>query len=280
MTQSPKDDAPPADSPRLVLACDAGNTRVKVGLFVVSETSAPELPPCLHDAVFAANGELPWREVERWTDGRPGPTLCCLTGSNPDAVGRIQREWDERWPERELLPFRDVARELPVRVDEPQRVGVDRLLNAVAANAIREPGGPAVIVDSGTATTVDCVDREGAFCGGAILPGFELAARSLHEYTATLPLMTVDELRETTRHPVGRNTSAAIRSGLFWGQVGAVRELVTRLRTFLGSDSPAVLLTGGGAALLAAEFPEAKWESHLSLQGLALTAVRRAGRST
>ena len=87
-------------------------------------------------------------------------------------------------------------------------------------------GRPAIIVDSGTATTVDAVDADGVFLGGAILPGFGLLARSLQRYTALLPLITLEELGTGPPPAVGRDTTAAIKSGLFFGQLGAVRELV------------------------------------------------------
>jgi type III pantothenate kinase len=151
------------------------------------------------------------------------------------------------------------------------RVGVDRLLNAVAANVIRPAARPAVIVDTGTATTVDLVNTDGAFEGGAILPGFELCARALHDYTALLPLLSIEELAGEPREPLGRNTRAALRSGLFWGQLGAVKELIERLTPV--RTEPLVLLTGGGAVLLASHFPEARWEPHLSLQGLVVMAL-------
>ncbi|MCA9071622.1 MAG: type III pantothenate kinase, partial [Planctomycetaceae bacterium] len=149
--------------------------------------------------------------------------------------------------------------------------GIDRLLNAVAANCVRSKNQPALIVDSGTATTVDTVDQTGAFMGGSILPGFELSARALHHYTALLPLIPLDELNGPKKPiPVGTNTRAAMQSGLYWGQVGAVRELLARSCRSFGFENPLTLLTGGGGALLAAEFPEAQWFPHLSLQGLAL----------
>jgi type III pantothenate kinase len=147
------------------------------------------------------------------------------------------------------------------------KVGIDRLLNAVAANILRPEGRPAILVDTGTATTVDYITAQGAFAGGAILPGFELSARALHDYTALLPLVSIDELATGLHEPVGTNTRQALRSGLFWGQLGAVRELIGRLHD-RSAAPPFLLLTGGGASLLAAHLPEARLEPHLALQGL------------
>ncbi len=198
---------------------------------------------------------------------------------------------------------------LPIasRLIHPRRVGIDRVLNAVAANVVRPAGRPAVIVDTGTATTVDLVAADGAFEGGAILPGFELCARALHFYTALLPQISIEELATQSCDPLGRETRAALRSGLFWGQLGAVKELIARLGgpaeagwdkaasaagpptedshssmvglrspsracPALRDDAPLVLLTGGGAPLLAPQLASARWEPGLSLQGLVLSA--------
>jgi type III pantothenate kinase len=126
-------------------------------------------------------------------------------------------------------------------VESPEKLGSDRIAAAagVAAAGERE----AVIVDAGTAVTIDVLSREG-FRGGVIFPGAGLLARSLHEGTAALPL--VEASRKEIRLP-GKNTKEAIAAGVRWGLVGAVRELVTRSRETL-SDSASVWLTGGGAA--------------------------------
>jgi type III pantothenate kinase len=130
------------------------------------------------------------------------------------------------------------------------------------------------VVDTGTATTVDAISPEGAFEGGAILPGFELSARALNQYTAMLPYITVDELVEESHEPLGRGTREALRSGLVWGQVGAIKELAERL-SHRWTEEPFLLLTGGGAPLLTAHLPNAIWKPHLSLQGLAVVAAQR-----
>ena len=127
-----------------------------------------------------------------------------------------------------------------------------------------------MIVDSGTATTVDVVSAEGAFVGGAILPGLAMSARALHHYTALLPLVSVAELGERTPAALGRNTRAAIQSGLLWGQLGAVKELIERQT---GSKAQ-VFVTGGGGALLATYLANARFEPHLALQGLVMLADR------
>jgi type III pantothenate kinase len=120
----------------------------------------------------------------------------------------------------------------------PDLTGPDRLLAAWAASVLH--GRPVVVVDLGTATTVDAVDADGFFLGGAILPGLGLAARALAEGTARLPRVEL----ELPDDAIGVDTAAALQSGIVIGHLGAVRELVTRMRERLASQ---VGLIGAGA---------------------------------
>ncbi len=151
-------------------------------------------------------------------------------------------------------------------------VGVDRLLDAVAANRLRQPHRPAVVIDVGTAITVDLVAADGAFCGGAILPGIGISARALHTFTDLLPLVEMPEL-SVPPPALGTATMPAIRSGLFWGALGAIRELVAQLTRGLGGD-PQIFLTGGGSAAVAQLLGDAaQYIPHLTLAGIAISAL-------
>lgn len=133
-----------------------------------------------------------------------------------------------------------------IRYDNPREVGADRVVNAVAA--YRLYGGPACIVDFGTATTFDAVSREGDYLGGAIAPGVHISAEALYRFTAKLPRI------EVARPPaaIGRNTVQSMQSGLLFGYVGLVEGLVARFRQELGDDMR-VIATGGLAQLVADE---------------------------
>jgi type III pantothenate kinase len=156
---------------------------------------------------------------------------------------------------------------LVVKLPRPDMVGVDRLLDGLAANRLRTPGHPAVVVDVGSAVTVDLVDAEGAFLGGAILPGIAMSARALHEFTDLLPRIDMAELAEPPP-ALGAATVAALRSGLFWGAVGAVRQLVEQLT---GNRNADVFLTGGAGPVVAQLMgPAARYVPHLTLAGIAL----------
>ena len=267
------------------LAIDVGNSRIK---FVLLETdlqteTRKQLPLVVNTCSTLIEGPLPWEQIKGWFDSQR--EISCQTvvaGSNPRGIEGVVRNWPQgKLPiPVEVLNTEDFP--LEICVDEPRKVGIDRLLNAVAANRLQASEQAAIIIDSGTATTVDVVKPNGSFAGGTILPGFELSAKALHHYTAFLPLIPVDELRQAEPVVLGKNTTDAIRSGLFWGQLGAVKELVSQLRNQLQPDTsqapPLILLTGGGSDLLEPHLEgSVRFEPLLTLQGLALVAQKMSG---
>jgi type III pantothenate kinase len=161
---------------------------------------------------------------------------------------------------------------LRIEVERPERVGLDRIAAARAANTLRTPGQPAIVIDAGTAITVDALSADGAFLGGAILPGIPLAARSLAAGTDRLPDVAVDP--HAPPSAIGRSTEAAIRSGLYWGTVGAVRELVQRTQHQLGGQAEIFVGGGDGLLLLVAALPHARHVPQLVLAGIALACSR------
>ena len=259
-----------------LLAVDVGNSRIKFGLFDAEACDRERtlLPHCLQSAAVSIGDPLPWETIRDWANAYDGrfSVRGIVAGTNPDGVKTVLRTWpSDLGPLPEMI-CESAALPLAVRVEAPEKVGIDRLLNALAAKRLCPAGCPVLIIDSGTATTVDAVSAEGAFLGGAILPGLELSARALHRYTALLPLISIEELAAVSPEALGRDTRPALLSGLFWGQVGAVRELIARLETYLGAaEQPLLLVTGGGGELLVPHLPDAVWKPHLALQGLCLT---------
>ena len=166
---------------------------------------------------------------------------------------------------------------LVVALQRPDMVGIDRLLDAVAANRLRRAAASAVLVNVGTAITVNLVAADGSFQGGAILPGIALSARALHTFTDLLPLVNVREL-STPPPALGTSTVAALRSGLFWGAVGAIRQLLEILPGTSAGPSD-VLLTGGAGPTVAGLLGDtARHVPHLTLAGIALTAQWQLGQ--
>jgi type III pantothenate kinase len=205
------------------------------------------------------------RQVEAW-QLRAG-AVWVLTSVHPARCERLADWLRQRGDQVHVV---DEARSLPLRVllEKPDHVGIDRLLDAVAANSRRQKGTPAVIVDAGSAVTVDYLDEAGAFRGGAILPGLRLMAQALHNYTALLPLVEVP--RAVPGVP-GTATAPAMTAGIFWAVAGGIQGLIDAYRK-LSRAAPEVYLTGGDAELLAAVLPGAVCWPAMTLEGVRLTA--------
>jgi type III pantothenate kinase len=133
-----------------------------------------------------------------------------------------------------------------IRYEDPKAVGADRVVDAAAVQHLY--GGPACVVDFGTATTFDAISSDGDYLGGAIAPGIGIASEALFQRTAKLP--RVDLARPPAA--IGTNTVYAIQSGLLFGYVGLVEGMVVRFREELGPDMK-VIATGGLAEVIAAE---------------------------
>lgn len=164
--------------------------------------------------------------------------------------------------------------ELPIQlaVAEPTKLGIDRALAAVAVNRVRATDTPAIIVSLGTACTINLVSADGVFQGGAILPGFSMAANALHQGTAALPLVTHESL-SLSENAIGKNTAEAIAAGVFWGMVGAIEKLIAK-QSRTCDLQPQLFLTGGDAQLVVEALEASGYRirlmPHLVLSGIAI----------
>ncbi|MGB2319343.1 MAG: type III pantothenate kinase [Candidatus Puniceispirillum sp.] len=159
----------------------------------------------------------------------------------------------------------DIDLGIKVDIDNPSQAGADRLVNAVAAKHYHQV--PAIILDFGTATTLDLVRADGAYAGGIIAPGVHVSVDALYRAAARLPHLDVKPWDKTL--PVlGRDTTSAMESGIFWGYVGLIEGLIARLRAEQGADLPAIA-TGGLASLFAPHVPMISIvDADLTLRGL------------
>lgn len=241
------------------LAMDVGNTHLHVGTFLRNRLEATAIAECgdreqvrkaLETAVEAlATSEAP----------------CVVIGSvNPDAaqyVLKVIQELD--------LPVYWADKDAPIPVgrqlDPEAIVGDDRLLNAAAAFDVLKQA--CVVIDAGTAVTVDYVDGAGTFHGGAIAPGAQMMLDALHEGTAQLPKVAFAAPQEA----IGHSTVEAMRTAVYYGLRGMVRELVERYAEVSGAY-PMVIATGGDAERLFKNFELVeRIVPELTLMGLAVT---------
>lgn len=253
------------------LVVDAGHTRVKFA--ACRNPGAGQLPVIEQSIAVLYSDPIDWATISSWFVGEKS-VPAVVVGTNLEKARQVIAAWpSDLWTPR--LFTDKLSLPLTIQVDYPEKVGIDRLLNAIAANILRAPDQPAITVGTGTAITVDAIDVNGVFQGGAILPGILLGAKSLHEETTTLPHVDVWELLKREPAVIGKNTESAIASGLYWGHLGAVREMISRLTEVLMNDStlpPLVLLTGGASGILAPYLPEARLENELPMRGLAAIA--------
>lgn len=164
----------------------------------------------------------------------------------PKTLAVVRERVREMLQEEVQVVGEELHRPMSLATESPEVVGIDRVCAAAAAyDGVR---GPCAVASFGTAVTIDCVSAEGAFLGGAILPGFHLQARALHQGTAALPDVTV----EPSGAVFGATTREAICNGIIFGMAGALREIVERYATQLG-QWPFLIATGGGAELMKQE---------------------------
>jgi len=252
----------------MLLAVDAGNTNV----------------------VFAVHDGAEWRgrwriatRPDRTSDEyavwllallqhsglRPADIDQCVIGTVVPAalydLRRLAREWFDTEP---LIARAGIHWGFEIRVDRAGEVGADRLLNALASH--HHYRGPLVVIDFGTATTFDVVDRDGSYIGGVIAPGINLSIEALHRAAARLPRIGIGRPQAV----IGRDTVAAMQSGIYWGYVGLIEGIVTRIRT--EHEAPLkVIATGGLAPLFAEGTPVIeRIDSDITLEGLRLLAER------
>jgi type III pantothenate kinase len=233
--------------PRGLLAVDIGNTETVVGLFRGKDSvSFWRLTSgrLTSDEVSLQLEALLRREGFSGNQGQGmGAVVCSVAPSSTLQWLRALERWTGK-PPVEVGP--STVMSLPVRYHDRSAVGADRLANAVAAREIY--GTPAIVVDLGTATTFDCVSRQGAYLGGAIAPGVITSAEELFRRAARIPRV---ELRKPAR-ALGRTTEEALQAGVIWGQAGLVDALVRRLAIEM-KGTPHVIATGGLAKPIAAE---------------------------
>jgi len=160
---------------------------------------------------------------------------------------------------------------MPILYENPQDVGADRIAASIAA--LERYGGPAIIVDFGTATTFDAVSAKGEYLGGAIAPGIQIAAEALYLKTAKLPRIEIAK----SKRAIGRTTVASMQSGLYFGYIGLVANIIKAIQEELGGEC-AVVATGGDFSLICSEIDVFSHQApYLVLDGLRIIHERNVG---
>ncbi|MDP9417376.1 MAG: type III pantothenate kinase [Actinomycetota bacterium] len=254
----------------MLLAIDVGNTHTVLGLFAGDEVvqhwriatdgrrTADELAVVVHGLL----GDQPRPVVS-------GIVVCSTVPAVLHEIRDMCRRYYADVPSLIVEP--GVRTGIPVLTDNPKEVGADRIVNALAA--VQLHGGPAIVVDFGTATTFDAVSRRGEYLGGAIAPGIEISVDALGARGAQLRKVEIARPRSV----IGKNTVEALQSGILFGFAGQVDGVVERIAAELAHDprDVKVIATGGLAPLVLEE--SARIDLHdpwLTLRGLRLVFDR------
>jgi len=232
----------------MLLTVDVGNTNINIGVFDGSKLKGtwkvatgvhrmPDEYASLLLNLFERHGI----DASQITDA----ILCSVVPTLVGVFEEVCRRYLKVLP---LVVESGVKTGVRICLDNPREVGADRVVNAVAAHQLY--GGSVIVIDLGTATTFDAVSEDGDYLGGAIAPGIAIATEALFTRTAALP-------RVELTHPkraVGRNTVAAMQSGIVFGYAGLIEGIVVRIQQEMGGKAK-VVATGGYAELLARETP-------------------------
>ncbi|MCK6527969.1 type III pantothenate kinase [Myxococcota bacterium] len=249
----------------MLLVIDVGNTNTVLGLY-----RGPELVDSWRiETRKGRTGDehaLLVRQLLGLRDVAPSEIEAVVIGSVvPSLALSLQRMGEKVFGRPPVFVGPGTRTGMPILTENPREVGADRIVNAVAAYEVVR--GPCVVVDFGTATTLDCVSAAGEYLGGVIAPGYGISAEALFSRTSKLPRV------EVSRPPrvIGRNTVHSIQAGLYYGYVDLVDGLCRRVvREMRGDAAPRVLATGGLAGL----FAEASRAIHEVREDLTLVGLR------
>lgn len=236
------------------IAVDVGNSCIKAGV----------VPP--------AGG--PWSTVQRWSQSADfkvaddNPITWWIASVNRPRCEQLTAWIESHRPQDrvQVLTWRQVP--LNLQVASPQQVGLDRLCAAVAARKLVE-NRPCIVVDAGTAITVDGVSGDGEFLGGCIFLGIRGSLDHLAQSTDALPRLELANVPDDL-DPFGKSTALAMQAGALFAAVGGISEIVGRMQHAFDENAE-VILTGGTAPLLRSFLPMAvTWIEHLVLDGVVL----------
>jgi len=252
----------------MLLAFDIGNTTVAIGVFrdtklikswkikTDRDKTSDEYGTVLLN-LFQVS-EVPPKKVE----------AAIISSVVPPLTPVIQDTCRDFFGPEALVVGPGLRTGMPILYENPLEVGADRIAAAVAA--FQKHGGPAIIVDFGTATTFDAISAKGEYLGGAIAPGIQISAEALYLKTARLPRI---EIRKPKR-AVGRTTVSSMQSGLYFGYIGLVTNIINEVQKEFGTSAK-VIATGGFGGQIAPEVPAINvYEPDLVLEGLRIIFER------
>ena len=227
----------------MLLAIDVGNTNITMGVFenaklVATWRMATDTNKMPDEYAILIRNMLPLKDVQ--TENITGVSICSVVPPLTQVFQELSNSYFKVDP---LVVGTGIKTGVRIEYENPRDVGSDRVVDAAAAYDIY--GGPVIIVDFGTATVFDAVSKDGTYIGGAIASGINLTAQALYERTAQLRKVELIPPKSA----IGRNTTASIQSGIFYGHVGMVEAMVQRFKNEMGGNVK-VVATGGMARII------------------------------
>jgi type III pantothenate kinase len=246
----------------MLLAIDVGNTQILIALY-----DGEEFVEHWRLATMADRTSDEYAVLVRQFIGETPVTGVAISSVVPRATAALRGMTSRYFKIEPVIVEPGTKTGMPILIDNPREVGADRIVNAIGAYDLY--GGPTIVVDFGTATTLDAVSEKGEYLGGAILPGVEISMDALFARAARLWRVELVE----PRNVIGKSTTEALQSGAIYGFAGQIDALVRRMEDELGESS--VVATGGLANLIArfAETIEHQ-EPWLTLHGLRIVYER------
>jgi type III pantothenate kinase len=252
----------------MLLAFDVGNTTVAIGVFREAKLVKSWKIKTDRDKTGDEYGavllnlfqvsEIPPKKIE----------AAIISSVVPPLTPVIQDMCRDFFGPEALIVGPGLRTGMPILYENPLEVGADRIAAAVAA--FEKHGGPAIIVDFGTATTFDAISVKGEYLGGAIAPGIQISAEALYLKTARLPRI---EIRKPKR-AIGRTTVSSMQSGLYFGYIGLITNTINEVQKELGKNAK-VIATGGFGGQITPEVPAINvYEPDLVLEGLRIIFER------
>jgi len=252
----------------MLLAIDVGNTNTVIGLFEADKLARSWRLSTVAEQTVDEYGIL-FRNLFEPAGYRAQQVsraiISCVVPPLEETLKRMCRDY---FGLPALVVGPGIKTGIQLQVDHPLEVGADRIVNAIAA--FRLYGGPAIVVDFGTATTFDPISAKGAFLGGAIAPGISISSQALYQAAAKLPRVEIQK----PKRAIGKNTVDNIQSGLFYGYRGLVDGILEAMFQEM-EGTPTVVATGGLGAIFYRESKHIKlYEENLTLLGLQILADR------
>ena len=228
-----------------LIAIDIGNTNITIGLFLKDRELFIKSIPGDSEEQLTELLESAWQQipVAKSSKEKKRNGVIVVSSVKSSWTELVRQIAKDNLGEKILLIGKDIPLPISMWVDEPEKVGTDRAVSAFAAYSVVEDA--VVIADFGTAFTIDMVDKNGNFLGGAICPGFEISAKALKENAAQLPKVRV----KRPKGPYGKNTGDAINCGLYYSAVATLQEITRRYAEQIGTW-PQTILTGSAAELI------------------------------